>query len=398
MHRGSRLSFALVGTLGMVAFEGAAQDRRDAGFGGPVAGLDTVQERAFRDGREEFREAEDVADGLGPVFNERSCAACHSAQATGGGGNRTVTRFGRVTNQGFDELIAQGGSLIQARGIGEITTRNGNTFNFAGETVPAEATVVTRRRTPPLFGLGLVDAVPDATFIELARVGRLRNDGTAGRPNFVVNLSTGRSAVGKFGWKSQVPTLLQFAGDAYLNEMGITSPQFADEVCPQGDCSRLDFNPTPALNDDGTDVRALTDFMTMLGPPPRGEVTAETVAGEAAFRDAGCESCHVSTLRTGPHSIAALNDVSFRPYSDFLLHDMGTLGDGIEQGLATGREFRTAPLWGVRTQRRLLHDGSASSIEDAITRHAGQAQRSRDRFDALDAERRAALLAFLRSL
>jgi len=152
------------------------------------------------------------------------------------------------------------------------------------------------------------------------------------------------------------------------------------------------------MNDDGRDVGRLADFMTLLAPPERGVTTTDVVAGESVFFDIGCSACHLPTIQTGPNGIAALNRVAFHPYSDFLLHDMGSLGDGIAQGQASPREMRTAPLWGLRSAGRLLHDASASTIDQAILRHDGQGRGARDRFAALDADRSAALLAFLRSL
>src|SRR5262249_50714398 len=156
----------------------------------------------------------------------------------------TETRFGTITNGAFDPLVEHGGSLIQGNGIGPQ-----GACTFVGEVVPAQATLVARRRTTPLFGLGLVDAVPDATFFALARKQAHSEPATAGRPNIVTDVTTGRPAVGKFGWKSQVPSLLVFSGDAYLNEMGITTPMFPDENCPQGDCSLLDCDPVPGVDD-----------------------------------------------------------------------------------------------------------------------------------------------------
>src|SRR5262249_29488069 len=200
------------------------------------------------------------------------------------------------------------------------------------------------------------------------------------------------------GWKAQVPTVHQFAGDALMNEAGVTNPDFPDENCPGGDCSLLDFNPAPALNDDGRDVDALTDFMRLLAPPARGPITDAVVTGESVFAAIGCGSCHLQSIETGASAVGALNRVTFHPYSDFLLHEMGTLGDGIVQGQAGAREMRTAPLWGLRSAARLLHDGSATTIEQAIQHHDGQAAAARDRFAALDPDRLAALLAFLRSV
>lgn len=138
--------------------------------------------------------------------------------------------------------------------------------------------------------------------------------------------------------------------------------------------------------------------MTMLAAPVRGPIASEVVAGEGVFADIGCATCHRPAIQTGPSCIGALDRVVFHPYSDFLLHDMGTLGDGIVQGQSEGSQMRTAPLWGLRSTTRLLHDATATTIDQAIRRHDGQGRPARERFDALDADRRAWLMAFLQSL
>src|ERR1043166_4253726 len=206
-------------------------------------------------------------------------------------------------------------------------------------------------------------------------------------------------AVGKFGWKSQNPNLLQFSGDAYVNEMGITSPMFPTENCPNGDCSQLPAcYPNAGVEDDGTDVNAFADFMTLLAGPPRGAITRDALAGEKVFLRIGCGGCHLPVLVTGPSRIKAFDRVVFHPYSDFLLHDMGSLGDGIEQGKATGREMRTAPLWGLRVRTSYLHDGRALALDAAIFAHDGQGKFAKNRFSALPASDAQKLMAFLNSL
>jgi CxxC motif-containing protein (DUF1111 family) len=211
-------------------------------------------------------------------------------------------------------------------------------------------------------------------------------------------IRTGRARVGRFGWKAQVPTLFQFSGDAYLNEMGITNPEFPNENCPQGDCSALDHNPLKTLNDDGAGVVKFTDFMSLLAPPPRGNLSLQVFTGSAIFAVIGCANCHTPALVTGRSPVAALSNKVFQPYSDFLLHDMGDLGDGIAQGSATRRQMRTAPLWGVRTRALLLHDGRATSLAAAILAHDGQGREARDRFLRLSPGARFSLLQFLGSL
>ncbi|HEX6084241.1 MAG TPA: di-heme oxidoredictase family protein [Thermoanaerobaculia bacterium] len=366
-----------------------------AQFGAALPNLPAAQLALFNEGRDEFREPEGVEDGLGPVFNGRSCGECHGVPALGGGSQRLVTRIGALVDGAYDPLTQLGGSLLQVNGIGP---QEGSTHRFRGETVPPQATIVARRRSTPLFGLGLVDATDDTTFIALAQFQAARNDGTAGRVALVDNILAGMRTVGKFGWKAQVPTLQQFSGDAYLNEMGITSPDFPNENCPSGNCAELRFNPRPGLNDGGEDVDALANFMRFLAAPPRGAINADVTAGEAVFARIGCDSCHTPSLQTGANANPALNRVTYHPYSDFLLHDMGSLGDGIPQGAAGARELRTAPLWGLRAINTFLHDGRANSIEAAITAHDGQGRAARDRFNALNATDRNRLLAFLRSL
>lgn len=362
-------------------------------FGDPLPGLTAAQHDLFEEGEEEFAGEEGVEDGVGPVFNLNSCGGCHNAPVTGGFGTTVETRFGRLVSGRFDPMAEFGGSLIQTTGIGPQ-----GSCNYVGEVVPPEATIVAGRLTTPLFGLGLVDAVPDSTFQAIAALQRVLTPGQAGHPNMVLNLATSRTVVGKFGWKSQVPTLFQFSGDAYVNEMGITSPQFPNENCPQGDCSLLACDPVPDPEDDGEDVQKFADFMTFLGAPPRGPVNNDVLTGEVLFVISGCATCHVPVLQTGRNAIAALDRKTFAPFSDFLVHDMGSLGDGIEQSTAKQREMRTAPLWGARARTRFLHDGRATTIEQAIQAHDGQGRAARNVFNTFGPSAKAKLVAFVNSL
>jgi CxxC motif-containing protein (DUF1111 family) len=359
-----------------------------AGIGDPFPGLTPDQQAAFDDGKDAFQEVERPRDGLGPIFNGTSCAQCHFNSAVGGDSNIVETRFGTTDKNKFDALGDLGGSLIQSQGIGRV---GGCMFTFVGEVVPPEATIVTGRKTTPLFGLGLVDAVPDSTFENLTKNG--------GKVNQVLDPVSGTRKIGKFGWKAQVSSLFVFSGDAYLNEMGITSPFFPNEQCPNGDCSMMaacDLVADP--EDNGADVLAFTNFMTLLAPIPRGTITPSVTAGEAVFNRIGCAGCHVSSLTTGTSYIAALNQVTFHPYSDFLLHHMGALGDGIEQGKAAGDEMRTAPLWGLRFRSRFLHDARATTHPAAIEAHDGAAKEAAQAFGRLTADDRQKLLDFLGSL
>ncbi len=230
-------------------------------------------------GLQQFLNVETVAGGLGPVFTENACVKCHDAAATGGAGTRLVTRIGRVVHGQFDPLIAFGGPALQDRGIGRF-----NGVNFVGEVVPPQATIVAHRRTVPLFGLGLVDAVPDAALLALAEHEREASPATAGVVSVATDPATGHARVGRFGWKAQEPTLLAFAGDAYLNELGVTTPLFPTENCPQGNCALLHADPaaTEPNEPDDDDIQALADFATFLAPPPPGPVGPNERAGGAS--------------------------------------------------------------------------------------------------------------------
>ena len=357
-------------------------------FGATLPGLSPAHIAQFQEGRREFINQRVPETGLGPIFNGRSCLECHGIPVGGGGSARTVTRIGTVVNGVFDPLTRLGGGLIQGAGIPGIR----------GDVRPPEATIIALRRSTSLLGLGLVDATNDATFIALAQQQAASTPAIAGRANLVHNIVAGMKTVGKFGWKAQVPTLQQFSADAYVNELGITNPLFPDENCPSGNCDVLKSNPRPGLNDGGEAVEASANFMRFLGPPPRGPLTPDVLAGEQIFARIGCDTCHTPALQTGANANPALDRVTYHPYSDFLLHDMGSLNDGIEQDGARTFEMRTAPLWGMRTINRFLHDGRARSIEEAIVAHDGQGFGAKSRFSALNATDRAQLIAFLRSL
>jgi CxxC motif-containing protein (DUF1111 family) len=363
-------------------------------YGAPLPGITAKERQRFDAGLAEFMRRRNPGSGLGPVMTADTCSACHdSPPAIGGTNQRLETRFGLRTPDGsFDPLLSSGGPMLQDESIGTV-----NGFAWARETLPPAATVVAQRRTTPVFGLGLVDATPDATFAALAEWQRAHHPELAGRPARVRDLVSGADAVGRFGWKASQPTLLQFTADAFVNEMGITTPLFPDENCPQGDCASLANNPSPGVNDpEGSALASATDFMKFLGPPPRAG--APPTRGGEVFAGIGCAVCHLQTLVTGPSASFAVDRVAYHPFSDFLLHDMGTLGDGIDQGGATGGEMRTAPLWGLPLQRRLLHDGRATTIAEAILAHDGQGKTARDRFAALQDPDRADLLVFLESL
>jgi CxxC motif-containing protein (DUF1111 family) len=256
----------------------------------------------------------------------------------------------------------------------------------------------------PLFGAGLIEAIPDETLLALEDPFDRDRDGISGRAAVITDVATGQRRVGRFGWKAQVATLLTFSGDAYTNEMGITNDLFPHE--PYGGISeekmrQCDFVRDPEdLVDPRTGKRAIDNFeafMKFLAPLSRGPITEEAGAGEAVFTEVGCASCHVPALTTGPSASAALSRKTARLYSDLLLHDIGT-GDGIAQEAAQPNEIRTPALWGLRFRRPLMHDGSAATPAEAIRQHGGEASAVMDRYRRASEPMRRALLAFLDSL
>ena len=370
--------------------------------GDPLPGLTPDQLAAFDLGKDDFAEIEEPDEGLGPVMNNTACGVCHDNPATGGSSSAGLTevRFGFTGPDGsFDPLTQLGGSLQQLQGIGAVVDVPGcETAVFNAEVVPPEANTVGGRLTTPLFGLGFVDAVPDDELRVLAATEAQLTPETAGRVSEVTNLTTGQPDVGKFGWKAQVATLADFSGDAYLNEMGITNPLFPAESCPQGDCAALACDPAPDPEDDGTALNNFTTFMTLVAPLPTLPVEGDGVVGAGVFAAVGCASCHTPALVTGSSADPVFDQVTFNPYSDFLLHDMADLGDQIVQGGTGAREMRTAPLWGARFRTSFLHDGRATNLTDAILAHAGQGQAAADAFAGLDPVLKNALIVFLNTL
>lgn len=366
---------------------------QDGRPGDALRGLTAEQAAAFESGREEFSGVEGPEDGLGPLFNGVSCAQCHAVPATGGGSTVTVTRFGRVVNGVFDPLTEKGGSLLQRFAIDP----------SLNEVVPPEANVVAQRLSTPLFGAGLIEAIPDAAI--LANAHARKPDGVRGRAALIEDIATSSQRVGRFGWKAQQATLLTFAGDAYTNEMGITNRFFPVENAPNGDRARIQsldrFDDPEDAVDPATgrgDIDSLADFMRLLAPIATLRQSNSAAEGERVFAQAGCAVCHQPSMQTGPNAIAALDRKTVALYSDLLLHDMGRLGDGIAQAAAGAREIKTAPLWGLRLRQPFLHDGRAVTVDAAIRAHDGEASVARDRYQRLSPASTRQLLDFLRTL
>jgi CxxC motif-containing protein (DUF1111 family) len=364
-----------------------------APFGAPLPGLTTTLRAAFAAGLAEFQDEDTASSGLGPIFNDVSCVACHSTPAPGGASAIMETRFGRLANGQFDPLTALGGSLLQSKAIDPAVQ----------EVIPPQANIVAKRMTTPLFGAGLIEAIPDSTI--LFNVFIRRPDGISGRASIITDVASGRTRVGRFGWKAQQATLLAFAGDAYLNEMGITNRLFPQENAPNGNAALLaqyDTVPDPEdVVDPATgkaDIDRFADFMRLLAPPPALPLSFAALAGKSLFTQIGCSNCHIPSMTTGSNPVAALDRRTVPLYSDLLLHDMGTLGDGIAQAAAAPQEMRTTPLWGLRVRAPYLHDGRAATVDAAIVLHDGEAAITRNRYNVLSAGQKQQLLQFLGSI
>ncbi len=363
-------------------------------FGDPLPNLTLEQLAEFADGRDDFEQVETVASGLGPIFNNVSCAACHSAPIVGGSSRIVVTRFGRMVNGRFDPLTEKGGTLLHQFAIAPAVR----------EVIPHEANVIAHRRTTPLFGVGLIEAIPDDAIRQNALLAKPA--GVKGKVSVITDVASGQPRVGRFGWKAQHATLLSFAADAYLNEIGITSRFFPHDVAPNGNTNLLhqfdtvadpEDQPDPATGK--SDVDRAADFMRLLGPPPPPlALTPSAQAGQTVFSQIGCAACHKPSFTTGPSPIAALNNKPVPLYSDLLLHDMGSLGDGIAQSAAGTHEMKTPPLWGLRASPAYLHDARAHSVDEAIRAHDGEASSAREHYTHLTPQQRQQLLEFLHSL
>jgi CxxC motif-containing protein (DUF1111 family) len=407
------------------------------GFDNSSNGL--VDEGTHQADRAKFDSVEQIADGLGPLYNAQSCRECHQDPVSGGSSQVSELRVGHLDRDGHFQNaqipIAHGTEVISGRSLVNdraICPDAAFPNTEIHERVPDTETVRSIRMSVSILGDGFVEAVADQTFIDLAKQ---QCKSTHGRicgqvVQVPVVEAPGQMGVGRFGWKDQHTSVLSFISDSYLNEIGITNPLQPEEVTTL-------CNSAPEPNDtrgaDGLfDIDRLTRFVRALKAPPRDlELAAGPVAqkGSALFDSVGCAACHVRSLRTAATGTRidggtfiippALGSVTFHPYGDFLLHNVGT-GDGIlqinpehygralfqkmEDYLAkqhlesTQNKMRTAPLWGVRLRPRLMHDGSSLTLRDAILRHRGEAADESRKFDRLSKQDQEALIEFLRSL
>jgi CxxC motif-containing protein (DUF1111 family) len=461
--RATALACVCIGALALSAHAQSSQPFSTPniyGFGDPLDGIKgeallgaTGDLADFGAGQATFIEVESLPE-LGPVFNSRACGTCHFQPALGGSGAfineirvRNNPRPGPVQIFASDNILRAGpqsqGRLtifpngLESSPLGCQLTSPSCKLSTCQQEIAAQTGFVTslkicdptsgafsrgvncsaERQSTALFGFGLVEAVADATFDAIA----------AGQPSAIRGTvkrvtEQGATRVARFGWKDDVATLRGFAGDAYLNEVGISSPDFpadrtdcALNVTRFGVLLDVDDDPEDQIVNGKADVDHFADFLRALAPPPRLQQTADAQAGHTLFVNTGCAGCHVENITTAANPAAfipastggvpitnSLNTIlasqTFHPFSDFLLHNMGSLGDGITSGAAGPRMMRTAPLWGCRAKSRLLHDGRAESVQEAIAFHDGQGAAARAAFQALSPSDQQKLLLFVNTI
>ena len=393
-----------------LAVQGQGAPEAPAAFDNQTNGF--VDQATFDDVRSVFEERDDIAKGLGPVYNAQSCAECHQNPLTGGASQIAELRAGH--NDAFGNFFeAPGGSLINDRAIDPSIQ----------ERVPGAEDVRTLRMSTSILGLGFVEAIHSDT---LANIAAAQPAAMRGQLIQVPILEApGNVRTGRFGWKNQNASLLSFAADAYLNEMGITnrliktentsmgrSVAAFDKVADNQPCGNPAHARETCGEDPDGDIDEFATFMRATKAPPRDTVlaaTADAQSGSALFNQIGCNICHTRTIVTaavntpingGAFNVPpALANKAIHPFSDFLLHNIGT-GDGIVQNgpPSTANKIRTVPLWGTRTRDRHMHDGLSLTFTDSILRHGGEATGVTNNFRALTQTQRNQIVTFLQSL
>lgn len=361
--------------------------------GDPLPGLDESAQGRFLLGKAVFERLATPDEGLGPLFNADRCSGCHDSPTSGGTSDRVVVKAARwdETAGRCDLLRAHGGDNIQ-----QFATPALVAAGLGPETIPDEANTRAVALAPTLYGLGLVDAVEASEIARRADPDDEDGDGISGR---VGRDEEGRP--GRFGRKSEVATLEQFVDAALRFELGFSTPANPVEEPVNGVPVPPSADPVGEPEIDARGLALLTDYVRFLAPPsplaPTGPAADTVRLGEEVFGRIGCAACHTPTLRTGSHSVAALDRAAVPLYSDLLLHDLGPESAGVCGPGATPTEHRTSRLWGLRFRSAYLHDGRARTLSDAIGAHGGEGATSRSAFEALDPTGRDALLRFLQT-
>lgn len=414
-------------------------------FAQPMAGLTDTERAHFFRGRALVRQSwvaapskDDQVDGLGPLYNRLACISCHPRNGRGrppeAAGERMLSMLvrlsvpgqdghggprphpaygGQLNEEGVPGVPGEGRAELRWHELDAIVTGDGERLPLRRPEIvfsdlaygPIDGALTSPRVGQQMVGLGLLDAVPESALRRLAN--EAKPDGVRGRVNRVWNPETGRLEAGRFGYKSNMPTLRVQAAGAFLGDMGITSPAFPTENCTaaQTACRQAPSGGKPELTRQ--QLEDVEFYLAHLALPERRNASdAKVLRGEARFVEIGCGACHRPELKTAAQTrFPRLAGQLIRPYTDLLIHDMGEgLADHRPDNRAGGREWRTAPLWGlgrslaVSETVRYLHDGRARSLAEAIIWHGGEAKPARERYVRLPKEEREALEAFLDSL
>ena len=377
-------------------------------------------------------------DGLGPLFNARSCSACHFKDGRGrppeagedlvsmlfrlsvpgtasdGGPNPDPMYGGQLSGNAVLGAGAEGRAVVEyfqavsAYPDGTPYTLLMPKYHIEkwGYGEPDASLLISPRVAPAMIGMGLLESIPEADILARADADDADHDGISGRANYVHDLRSGQARLGRFGWKANQPSVEQQVAGAFAGDIGITSSLVTGDNTTAAE--KLDTLPnggTPEIED--ADLADVVGYSRVLAVPARRNWQDPQVQrGGIQFDKAGCAACHVREQRTSPDALPlALAGQRIHPYTDLLLHDMGdSLSDGRPDFLAAGNEWRTPPLWGVglvqavNGHTRFLHDGRARSLEEAVLWHGGEAAASRKRFQDMTSEDRRALISFLNSL
>lgn len=422
-------------------------DITENAFGREVPGLSGAEETDFAVGNSFFRNnwvsapaSADLRDGLGPVFNASSCGGCHfkdgraAGPAANGsipvgllfrislpgesihGGPLIVDNYGdQINDKGLLGVQPEADVSVQyeeingkyADGTPYSLRRPVYQFNNSAYGALPVNMLVSPRIAMAIHGSGLLEAIPESQILALVDENDANGDGISGRANYVWDVVKSQMSLGRFGWKANQPTVQQQVAGAFNGDIGITSPLFPEENLHGTQIAQLSSIPnggTPEINDEN--LRKVVLYCQSLAVPARRNYKDESVLqGKYLFRNLGCNKCHTEQFTTGNAGIMALNGQKIRPYTDLLLHDMGSaLADGRPDYKASGNEWRTAPLWGIGLVKTVnghsyfLHDGRARSMEEAILWHGGEAEKSKNGFVQLSKGERDALLLFLQSL
>ena len=413
-------------------------------FGFMVNNLTQDQQSDFGIGNSFFRQSwvsspssTTARDGLGPFFNANNCSSCHfkdgrgrppafdgqlgrglllrlslaGAHANGSSfsepvyGNQlqdnailgqTIKGNYTINHQDITETFADGKIVVLKKPLYQIVNLGYGSLS--------SGLLVSPRIANQIIGLGLLEAVPENTILGFATANT--SNGISGKANYVHDVESNSQKLGRFGWKANQPSVRQQVAGAFSGDMGITTSIFPNENAPFGvDLSTIPNGGSPEISDSNFDKIVL--YSSSLSVPKRRNFDDQNVLkGKQIFNDLQCSSCHIPKMQTGnDYSITALRNQTIRPYTDLLLHDMGNnLADNAPDFLASGNEWRTQPLWGiglintVNGHNKLLHDGRANNVEEAILWHGGEGQFSKDKFKQLPVEKRNQLLEFINSL